>query len=43
MPKAKDLTGKKCFDESKLIRLAIRDKNDNNILINTLKNAVSVF
>ena len=39
----KDLTGKKCFDESKFIRLAIRDKNDNNILINTLKNAVSVF
>ena len=39
----KDLTGKKCFDESKFIRLAIRDKNDNNILINTLKNAVSAF
>lgn len=33
----KDLTGKKCFDEPKYIRLAIRDENDNNVLIEALK------
>lgn len=33
----KDLTGKKCFDEPRYIRLAIRDENDNNVLINALK------
>lgn len=33
----KDLTGKKCFDEPKYIRLAIRDANDNNVLIEALK------
>ncbi len=33
----KDLTGKKCFDEAKYIRLAVRDEKDNNALIETLK------
>lgn len=33
----KDLTGKKCFDEEKFIRLAIRNKEDNDILIQALK------
>lgn len=33
----KDLTGKKCFDNGKYIRLAIRDEHDNNILINAMK------
>jgi len=33
----KDLTGKKCFDEPRYIRLAIRDENDNNVLIECLK------
>lgn len=33
----KDLTGKKCFDSGKFIRLAIRDKNDNNLLADALK------
>lgn len=32
----KDLTGKKCFDESKWIRLAIRDKSDNDELLSVL-------
>ena len=36
----KDLTGKKCFDNGKYIRLAIRDEHDNNILINALKKFV---
>lgn len=34
----KDLTGKKCFDEPRYIRLAIRNHEDNNIIINALKN-----
>ena len=33
----KDLTGKKCFDEPKYIRLAIRNKEDNDVLIEALK------
>ncbi|MBR6341311.1 MAG: aminotransferase class I/II-fold pyridoxal phosphate-dependent enzyme, partial [Treponema sp.] len=33
----KDLTGKKCFDQPKYIRLAIRSKEDNDILIAALK------
>lgn len=33
----KDLTGKKCFDEPRFIRLAIRDENDNNAIIMALK------
>ena len=40
MGKIKDLTGKKCFDNGKYIRLAIRDEHDNNILINALKKFV---
>lgn len=36
----KDLTGKKCFDEKRYIRLAIRDENDNNVLINALKDFI---
>ena len=36
----KDLTGKKCFDQPKYIRLAIRDANDNNVLIEALKEFV---
>ena len=37
----KDLTGKKCFDEPKYIRLAIHDENDNNILIESLKKLIN--
>jgi len=33
----KDLTGKKCFDDGRFIRLAIRNEQDNNTLINALK------
>lgn len=33
----KDLNGKKCFDDGKYIRLAVRDKEDNDCLINALK------
>jgi len=33
----KDLTGKKCFDNGRYIRLAIRDEKDNNSLIKALK------
>ena len=33
----KDLTGKKCFNEPKYIRLAVRDKNDNDKLVEALK------
>ncbi len=33
----KDLTGKKCFEESKYIRLAVRNAQDNNVLIEALK------
>ena len=33
----KDLTGKKCFDDGRCIRLAIRDEQDNNTLIKALK------
>ena len=33
----KDLNGKKCFDEPKYIRLAIKNQEDNDILINALK------
>lgn len=36
----KDLTGKKCFDEPKYIRLAIRDKKDNDLLISNLKQII---
>lgn len=36
----KDLTGKKCFNEKKYIRLAIRNEEDNNILINALKDFI---
>ena len=32
----KDLTGKKCFDKNKWIRLAIRDERDNNELLSAL-------
>lgn len=34
----KDLTGKKCFDDGRYIRLAVRDKDDDNCLIDALKN-----
>ena len=33
----KDLTGKKCFESGKYIRLAVRDKNDNDALLCALK------
>lgn len=33
----KDLTGKKCFDNGRYIRLAIRDEKDNNSLIKAFK------
>lgn len=33
----KDLTGKKCFDSRRYIRLAVRDETDNNALISALK------
>lgn len=33
----KDLTGKKCFDEPKFIRLAVRRKEENDLLVNTLR------
>ena len=36
----KDLTGKKCFDEPNFIRLAIRSKEDNDVLIEALKTFV---
>ena len=36
----KDLTGKKCFDEPKYIRLAIRNQEDNDILITALKECI---
>ncbi len=36
----KDLTGKRCFDEPNFIRLAIRDKHDDDLLIKTLKNYI---
>lgn len=36
----KDLTGKKCFDEPYFIRLAIKDRKDNDILISTLKDGI---
>lgn len=36
----KDLTGKKCFDEPRYIRLAIRDANDNAVLIKALKEMI---
>ena len=36
----KDLTGKKCFDEPKYIRLAIRDQSDNNALIAALRELI---
>ncbi len=36
----KDLTGKKGFDNGEYIRIAIRDKNDNNKLIGALKKIV---
>jgi len=34
------LTGKKCFDEPNFIRLAIRSKEDNDVLIEALKTFV---
>ena len=36
----KDLTGKKCFDEPKFIRLAVRTKEENDLLVNTLKKVI---
>ena len=36
----KDLTGKKCFDEPKFIRLAVRKKEENDLLVNTLKKVI---
>ena len=33
----KDLNGKKCFDDGKYIRLAVRNKEDNDCLINAMK------
>lgn len=36
----KDLTGKKCFDEPKFIRLAIRNYQDNNYLIEALRTII---
>ena len=36
----KDLTGKKCFDEPKYIRLAIRDQSDNDALIAALRELI---
>lgn len=36
----KDLTGKKCFDQPKYIRLAIRNQEDNDLLIKALKNFI---
>ena len=36
----KDLTGKKCFDESKYIRLAVRNAQDNNELIEARKDCI---
>ena len=36
----KDLTGKKCFDEPKYIRLAIKSPQDNNVIIETLKSVI---
>lgn len=34
----KDLSSKKCFESGRYIRLAVRDKNDNNALLEALKN-----
>lgn len=36
----KDLTGKKCFENGKYIRLAVRDKNDNDALLSALKDVL---
>ena len=36
----KDLTGKKCFDKPEFIRLAIRSKEENDLLVNTLKKSL---
>ena len=36
----KDLTGKKCFEEEKFIRLAIRNKKDNDVLLGALRSYV---
>ena len=36
----KDLTGKKCFDESKYIRLAVRNAQDNNELIEAMRECI---
>ena len=36
----KDLTGKKCFDEPKFIRLAVRNETENNIIIQILKDII---
>lgn len=36
----KDLTGKKCFDKPEYIRLAIRNPQDNNLLIDALKEVI---
>ena len=36
----KDLTGKKCFDEPKYIRLAVRNAQDNNELIEAMRECI---
>ena len=36
----KDLTGKKCFDKPEFIRLAIRSKEENDLLVKTLKSSI---
>lgn len=33
----KDLTGKKCFEEDRFVRLAVRNKEDNDVLLEALK------
>ncbi|EID84118.1 Histidinol-phosphate/aromatic aminotransferase [Treponema sp. JC4] len=36
----KDLTGKKCFDEKRYLRLAVRNQADNDVLIAALKQII---
>jgi histidinol-phosphate/aromatic aminotransferase/cobyric acid decarboxylase-like protein/choline kinase len=36
----KDLTSKKCFENGRYIRLAVRDEQDNNMLLDALKSLV---
>ena len=38
----KDLSSKKCFESGNYIRLAVRDKNDNDVLANALKNTLTI-